>query len=58
MSNTRVKGSNQKRTVPTAQQSSESLELQIASFLNSGGIIEEIPRGVSGQIFTPATKKP
>lgn len=57
MSNTRVKGSNQRRTVPTAQQSSESLQLQIASFLDLGGVIEEIPRGVSGQIFIPQTKK-
>ncbi|HZJ93892.1 MAG TPA: hypothetical protein VFD09_12520 [Thiopseudomonas sp.] len=43
--------------MPTAQQSSESLELQIASFLNSGGVIEEIPRGVTGQVFTPMAKK-
>ena len=56
MSNLRVKGSKQKRTLPTAQQSSESLQAQIASFLNSGGVIEEIPRGVSGQIFTPIAK--
>ncbi|HKM38227.1 MAG TPA: hypothetical protein VJY83_11390 [Thiopseudomonas sp.] len=57
MPNTRIKGSNQRRIVPTAQQSSESLELQIASFLNSGGVIEEIPRGVTGQVFTPMAKK-
>lgn len=56
MSNLRVKGSKQKRTLPIAQQSSESLQAQIASFLNSGGVIEEIPRGVSGQIFTPIGK--
>lgn len=58
MSNTRVKGSNQKRTAPTAQQSSESLSLQVAQFLGTGGVIEEIAQGVSGQIFTPQTKKP
>ncbi len=57
MSNTRIKGSNQRRIVPIAQQSSESLELQITSFLNSGGVIEEIPRGVTGQVFTPTAKK-
>ena len=57
MSNTRVKGSNQKRTVPAAQQSSESLSLQVAQFLGTGGVIEEIAQGVSGQIFTPQTKK-
>lgn len=57
MSNLRVKGSNQKRTVPTAQQSSESLQAQVASFLSSGGVIEEIPRGVSGQVFTQIGKR-
>ncbi len=58
MSNMRVKGSNQKRPGPAAQQqSSELLQVQIDSFLNSGGVIEEIPRGVSGQIFTPIAKK-
>lgn len=57
MSNTRIKGSNQKRTPPAAQQSSESLRLQIANFLDSGGVIDEIPQGVSGQVFTPLAKK-
>lgn len=57
MSTTRIKGSNQKRTVPTPEQSSESLRLQIASFLKSGGEIEEIAQGASGQVFTPLAKK-
>jgi hypothetical protein len=57
MSNTRVKGSNQKRSQPNAQQSSESLRLQITHFLDSGGVIDEIPQGVSGQVFTPIAKK-
>lgn len=57
MPNTRVKGSNQRRIVPNAQHSSTALEAQIASFLESGGVIEEIPRGVSGQVFTPMAKK-
>lgn len=57
MSNTRVKGSNQKRTQPNAQQSSESLRLQITHFLDSGGVIDQIPQGVSGQVFTPMAKK-
>lgn len=57
MPNTRVKGSNQRRIVPNAQQSSEALDVQIASFLKSGGVIEEIPRGVTGQIFTPMAKR-
>lgn len=58
MSNLRVKGSNQKRSVLTVQQqSSELLQAQVASFLNSGGVIEEIPRGVSGQVFTQIGKK-
>ncbi len=57
MSNTRVKGSNLKRTQPNAQQSSESLRLQITHFLDSGGVIDQIPQGVSGQVFTPMAKK-
>ncbi len=57
MSNTRVEGSNQKRSQPNAQQSSESLRLQITHFLDSGGVIDEIPQGVSGQVFTPIAKK-
>lgn len=57
MSNTRIKGSSQKRTPHAAQQSSESLRLQIANFLDSGGVIDEIPQGVSGQVFTPLAKK-
>ena len=57
MPNTRVKGSNQRRIVQVAQQSSQALEAQIATFLKSGGVIEEIPRGVTGQIFTPMAKK-
>ncbi len=56
MSNTRVKGSNQKRSTPAAQQTSESLDAQIAQFLDGGGAIEVIPRGVSGQVFTPTKK--
>ena len=57
MPNTRVKGSNQRRIVQVAQPSSQALEAQIATFLKSGGVIEEIPRGVTGQIFTPMAKK-
>ena len=57
MSITRVKGSNQKRNTAVARQSSESLEIQIAQFLGTGGTIEEIPQGVSGQVFTPQAKK-
>ena len=56
MSNTRVKGSNQKRSTPAAQQTSASLDAQIAQFLDDGGAIEVIPRGVSGQVFTPIKK--
>ncbi|MDY0249675.1 MAG: hypothetical protein RBR45_06405 [Pseudomonas sp.] len=56
MSNTRVKGSNQKRSTPAAQQTSASLDAQIARFLDNGGAIEVIPRGVSGQVFTPIKK--
>ena len=58
MLNMRVKGSNLKRSVPAAQQqSSDLLQAQIDYFLDSGGVIEEIPRGVSGQVFTPIGKK-
>jgi hypothetical protein len=57
MSNTPIKSSSQKRTPASAQQSSESLRLQIANFLDLGGVIDEIPQGVSGQVFTPMAKK-
>ena len=58
MSNMRVKGSNLKCSVPTVhEQSSELLQAKTAAFLNSGGIIEEIPRGISGQVFTPIGKR-
>lgn len=57
MPNTRVKGSNQRRIVPNAQHSSAALEAQIASFLESGGVIEEIPRGVSASSIHAHGKK-
>ncbi|MFB0964058.1 MAG: hypothetical protein QMB97_11220 [Pseudomonas sp.] len=56
MSNTRMKGSNQKRNTPATQQTSASLDAQVAQFLDNGGAIEVIPRGVSGQVFTPNKK--
>ena len=56
MPNTRVKGSNQKRNTPATQQTRASLDAQVAQFLDNGGAIEVIPRGVSGQEFTPNKK--
>ncbi|MDY7219013.1 hypothetical protein TOI97_05430 [Denitrificimonas sp. JX-1] len=57
MPNTRIKGSNQRRTVQMAQKSSDDLQAQIAQFLGAGGVIEEIPQGLSGQPFIPYSKK-
>lgn len=45
----RVKGSSQKPKPQPAVETSESIEAQIAAFLKSGGEIQQIAKGVSGQ---------
>ncbi|CAD5108633.1 hypothetical protein [Zestomonas carbonaria] len=49
----RVKGSNSKPKPAPATETRESIEAQVAAFLQSGGEIQEIARGVSGQTYTP-----
>ncbi|UVE18947.1 hypothetical protein NVV93_06040 [Pseudomonas sp. LS44] len=49
----RVKGSSSKPKPAPAVETRESLEAQMAAFLQSGGEIQEIARGVSGQVYTP-----
>lgn len=41
-----------KRTTRLAKETSRTIEEQIARFLETGGKIQEIPRGVSGQVVT------
>lgn len=48
----RVKGSNIKSKSEPAVETSESLEARIAAFLQEGGEIQQIARGVSGQVWT------
>jgi hypothetical protein len=50
---TRIKGSNRTSKPAAATSTSESLDAQIAAFLKSGGEIQEIDKGVSGQSWTP-----
>jgi hypothetical protein len=50
MANTR------RRNQPAGSETSESISEQTAKFLSSGGKVQEIPRGVSGQPGTTARK--
>ncbi|MCY1281811.1 hypothetical protein D9M68_295590 [compost metagenome] len=49
----RVKGSRSTPKPAPATETRESLEAQVAAFLKSGGEIQTIDRGVSGQVYTP-----
>mgnify|MGYP007112267279 CR=1 FL=1 len=49
----RIKGSNKTAKPVAATSTSESLDAQIAAFLQSGGEIQQIDKGVSGQSWTP-----
>jgi hypothetical protein len=44
--------SNTKAKAAAAVETRESLENQVNAFLKSGGEIEQIARGVSGQVWT------
>ena len=46
---TKTKKSTAKAKPATAAETSESIEEQTRAFLKSGGAIEKVPRGVSGQ---------
>jgi hypothetical protein len=50
----RVKASNSKPKAAPAVETSDSINAQIAMFLKSGGQIQEIAKGVSGQTFGPS----
>jgi hypothetical protein len=50
----RVKASNSKAKPAPAVETSDSINAQIAAFLKSGGEIQEIAKGVSGQTFGPS----
>ena len=48
-SKAKTKKSPSKNKAATQDETSESIAEQTAAFLNSGGEIEKVPRGVSGQ---------
>lgn len=50
----RVKASNSKPKAAPAVETSDSINAQIAAFLKSGGEIQQIAKGVSGQTFGPS----
>ncbi|HHX34231.1 MAG TPA: hypothetical protein GX719_03045 [Gammaproteobacteria bacterium] len=61
----RIKGSSTRSKPAEAVTSRTTLAEQTAAFLNKGGEIQEVPRGLSGQQqvsyfrrSTPATRKP
>jgi hypothetical protein len=45
-----------RRNQPAGSETSASISEQTAKFLSSGGKVQEIPRGVSGQPGTAARK--
>ncbi|WP_437883055.1 hypothetical protein [Pseudomonas sp. LRF_L74] len=50
----KVKVTNKPSKPQPAVETRESIEAQIAAFLNSGGEIQQIAKGVSGQTGTPS----
>ena len=50
----RVKGSNKVAKPAPGVETRESIEAQVAAFLQSGGEIQQVERGVSGQVWTPS----
>ena len=50
----RVKASNSKPKAAPAVETSESINAQIEAFLKTGGEIQQIAKGVSGQTFGPS----
>jgi hypothetical protein len=50
----RLKATNTKAKPAPAVETSESINNQIAAFLKSGGEIQQIAKGVSGQTFGPS----
>ncbi|KTC32918.1 hypothetical protein AO265_37555 [Pseudomonas sp. ABAC61] len=50
----RVKNSSSKVKPAPVVETSESINEQVAAFLKSGGKIQQIDKGVSGQTFAPS----
>ncbi|GFZ67392.1 hypothetical protein PSE10B_39140 [Pseudomonas amygdali pv. eriobotryae] len=50
----RIKASHSKAKPAPAVGASDSINAQIAAFLKSGGEIQQIAKGVSGQTFAPS----
>jgi hypothetical protein len=50
----RIKASHSKPKPAPAVETSDSINAQIAAFLKSGGEIQQIEKGVSGQTFAPS----
>ena len=53
----RVKASQSKSSATPAVETRESIEAQVAAFLKKGGEIQQIARGVSGQIPGAVSKQ-
>lgn len=52
MTTLRVKSSSRKVSKPEpAMETRESIEAQVAAFLQNGGEIQQIAKGVSGQVY-------
>ncbi|MGH8353843.1 MAG: hypothetical protein ACRERY_10000 [Pseudomonas sp.] len=47
----RIKASNSKPKPAPAVETSDSIDAQVAAFLKAGGEIQQIAKGVSGQVF-------
>ncbi|WP_177411319.1 hypothetical protein [Pseudomonas sp. GV071] len=50
----RVKASEMKKKAPPAVETHSSIDDAVSAFLKAGGQIQEIPKGVSGQVFAPS----
>ncbi|ACO78007.1 hypothetical protein AvCA_17940 [Azotobacter vinelandii CA] len=53
---TRVAGSNGKAKPDPSRETHESLDALISAFLRSGGEIQQIANGVSGQVAGPPSR--
>ena len=51
-----MSSSSRRRNQAAVIETSESIAEQTAAFLKSGGKVEQVPRGVSGQVSTTGKK--
>lgn len=56
MATMRIKASEMKKKAPPAVETHASIDEQVAAFLQAGGQIQTIPKGVSGQTFAPPSR--